>query len=309
MKPEISEFSYGFALTNEIVSWSDLRAAPVFPSLIEEGREGGGYDVKLQLPAAPLFLQFKRSEYMTRRSAREYRNVRDQGGRLSVPFHRFPITEAPTSNQHDMLLGLDVAPNYVFYAAPRFHTLDEINHAWTTNGVASSSVFIAPSQIGSLDDDPHTIAFDGAQIWRCSEPARVEGLDSEQLLAKLLGAIQEDIRPLKEKLPELVEELRQAEVRGRARIEERRRAADALALEARRARRRDGPEEVLSEDKTFGSLMRSVGEAVPPRPRSPPRRRPALEVPRELFPLREAADIAARVFDCQLVIVQPTDLG
>lgn len=32
MKPEISEFSYGFALTNELVGWVALSAAPVFPS-------------------------------------------------------------------------------------------------------------------------------------------------------------------------------------------------------------------------------------------------------------------------------------
>lgn len=41
MIPEISEFSYGFALTNELVSWSKLTAASIFPSLIEEGKKGG----------------------------------------------------------------------------------------------------------------------------------------------------------------------------------------------------------------------------------------------------------------------------
>jgi len=54
-----------------------LSAAPIFPSLIEEGKAGGGYDVKLDWPFAPLYLQFKRSECMTRRSAREYRKIRD----------------------------------------------------------------------------------------------------------------------------------------------------------------------------------------------------------------------------------------
>lgn len=65
MLPEISEFSYGFALMNELVGWTELSAAPVFPSLIEEGKAGGGYDVKLDWPGAPLYLQFKRSEQMT----------------------------------------------------------------------------------------------------------------------------------------------------------------------------------------------------------------------------------------------------
>jgi len=47
MTPDISEFSYGFALTHELIALAGepLRAAPIFPSLIEEGRAGGGYDV------------------------------------------------------------------------------------------------------------------------------------------------------------------------------------------------------------------------------------------------------------------------
>jgi hypothetical protein len=44
MTPEISEFSYGFALTHELITLAGqpLRAAPIFSSLIEEGRAGGG---------------------------------------------------------------------------------------------------------------------------------------------------------------------------------------------------------------------------------------------------------------------------
>jgi hypothetical protein len=89
--PEISEFSYGFALTNELVGWLELSVAPIFPSLIEEGKIGGGYDVKLDRPGAPLYLQFKRSEYMVRSWTKECRIVRDQRGQLNVPFFRFPV--------------------------------------------------------------------------------------------------------------------------------------------------------------------------------------------------------------------------
>ena len=55
MTPEISEFSYGFALTNEIVAWVPLKIARVFPSLIEEGKKGG-YDLMLDMPGVPLYL-------------------------------------------------------------------------------------------------------------------------------------------------------------------------------------------------------------------------------------------------------------
>ena len=49
MKPNISEFIYGYALTSELISWhgTSITAAPVFPSLYQEGQAGGGYDVML----------------------------------------------------------------------------------------------------------------------------------------------------------------------------------------------------------------------------------------------------------------------
>lgn len=75
MKPDISEYSYGYTLTEELIRSmaQQLSAAPVYPSLIEEGRPGGGYDVKLQYPFMPIFLQFKLSDYVKRRIAREFK--------------------------------------------------------------------------------------------------------------------------------------------------------------------------------------------------------------------------------------------
>ncbi len=67
MKPDISEFSYAYALVEDLIVWqkTSLTAAPIFPSLIKEGRSGGGYDVRLDRPSIPLFLQFRLSDYMT----------------------------------------------------------------------------------------------------------------------------------------------------------------------------------------------------------------------------------------------------
>jgi hypothetical protein len=70
----ISEFSYGYALTEELANGSlgQLIAAHVFPSLIQEGRAGGGYDVQLPFRGRPLFLQFKLSDSMRTSRAREW---------------------------------------------------------------------------------------------------------------------------------------------------------------------------------------------------------------------------------------------
>ena len=64
VRPDMSEFTYGFALTSELVWWSGVPfvALPVFPALIFEGAPGGGWDVQIARPTIRLFLQFKISD-------------------------------------------------------------------------------------------------------------------------------------------------------------------------------------------------------------------------------------------------------
>ena len=314
MVPEISEFSYGFSLTNELVGWTELSAAPVFPSLIEEGKAGGGYDVKLDRPGAPLYLQFKRSERMERRSAREFKKITSQGGSLAIPFYRFPITAAAKSDQHELLLALDISPNSVFYAAPRFHRISEINDAWKVSEVTSRSVFISPSEIGPLDDQQHSVAFDGSGTWVCSEPRAIRGLSSRDLLEKIRWSLKQDDRPLRARLPEFVEDLRSAELRARHRIRERQQEADRQEAARRQTRKIDigyGGREVSFERALIPTItaseeLRRPPTAELPEPTPPDIRRPKA-ISEELRMLREASDVAARVFDTQLVIVQSAE--
>jgi hypothetical protein len=194
MTPEISEFSYGFALTNEIVGWAPVAAAPLFPSLIEEGKAGGGYDVALNLSGVALYLQFKRADCMVRATARE---IRDHALRLALPFYRFKITESGKSDQHELLLALDETDNLVFYAAPRFHQLDEINDAWNHNRVAARSIFVRPSLIGDLDEKSHHIAYDNAHAWLCSDPKNIDFSNAGQLVENIQDRLKKDSRSLR----------------------------------------------------------------------------------------------------------------
>ena len=61
MSEKFSESTYAFAFTHELLRWvgTSLQAAPVFPSTWEEGQSGVGYDVMLDRPGIPLFIQFK----------------------------------------------------------------------------------------------------------------------------------------------------------------------------------------------------------------------------------------------------------
>lgn len=174
MNPDISEFSYGYALTETLIgaASSAIRAAPIFPSLIQEGNAGGGYDVQIPFAGFPLFLQFKLAHHMVRDSAFEV-----QAGLLCTPFYRMHLRPTKHSQQHPMLLALEATGAAVYYTAPRFHTPAELNDAYILRQVVDKSIFLKPSEIGVLpDDDSHHVSFtsSGYPMYLCShEPRRL----------------------------------------------------------------------------------------------------------------------------------------
>jgi hypothetical protein len=172
MRPTISEFSYGFAITSELVQApGGVTAAPVFPSLLDEGQQGGGWDVRLDRPGVPLFLQFKLCDQMTRRTCRE---ARDAG--FNVPCYRMHLRSARVSSQHEMLLDLEAAGQEVYYSAPMFHQPEELNAAFLTNSVRVRSLWLRPSDIGPLPDNrEHHVSFEPGSPWTFfSEPRRLD---------------------------------------------------------------------------------------------------------------------------------------
>lgn len=172
MRPSISEFSYGFAVTSELVQAPGaVTASPVFPSLRAEGQQGGGWDVRLDRPGVPLFLQFKLCDQMTRRTCREAR----QAG-FNVPCYRMHLRPARSSRQHEMLLDLEESGQEVYYSAPMFHLPEELNGAFLQGGVRAQSIWIRPSDIGPLPDDrDHHVSFEPGRPWmRFSKPTPIE---------------------------------------------------------------------------------------------------------------------------------------
>lgn len=121
MKSNISEFSYGFAVVNELVNWPgrDLTSAPYFPSLRREAHLG--YDVKLDRPGLPLFLQFKLSDRMVRNNAKE---IRDGVFPRNSFFYRMHLRCGQSSTQHHLLLNLEDQGEEVYYVAPAFRDPD-----------------------------------------------------------------------------------------------------------------------------------------------------------------------------------------
>lgn len=285
MRSLISEFSYGFALTHELVlSLGSLVAAPIFPSLIEEGKVGGGYDVKLEAPGLPLFLQFKRSERLTRGTAREIK----AGAPLMLPYHRIALTARRDSDQHDMLIELDQAPNVVFYAAPMFDQKKEFDEAFLHGEVRARSFFVSPAAIGAfLDDGAHHLSFDGISCVVMSVPKIVPSLGASELQSLLLDRLQSDKRPLRAVVDDAIVSAEGARERTR---------------QIARARSQLDYFSVPFEDASSGptgveAFVRRQTAALPPVT-APPASDPEMEQ------LRRLAEIGLREFNAQLYVVQ-----
>lgn len=175
MKPDFSEFSYGYAVTEELASSLNARliGSPIFPSLYEEGQKGGGYDVKLPTSGRALFLQFKLSDYLERRNAKECRERV-----MDVPYYRMHIRPTKHSDQHNLLLDLENSGERVFYIAPEFHLPRELNDHYLNKRVIQNSAAFSPKDIGVMpDDDDHYLVFAGTtdMAYRCSsEPKEIK---------------------------------------------------------------------------------------------------------------------------------------
>jgi hypothetical protein len=198
MKPNISEFSYGYALTSELVDQFGLKraGAPYFPSLKAEGKSGG-FDV--QLPGLPVFLQFKLSDILTTK------NAKDQVT-LGLPYYRFHLRALKYSKQHDHLLTLEQCGNLVYYVAPRFHEPRELNGAFTSTRVLVQSAFLAPSAIGALpDQDAHSVSFAASSTKAVlrSAPRELELADPSLVFGEAPVAVPE--RTFQQFIDELIE--------------------------------------------------------------------------------------------------------
>lgn len=189
MKPDFSEFSYGYAVTEELVAHhrASLVAAPLFPSLYDEGKAGGGYDVKIPISGTPVFLQFKLSDQLERKNAKE-----NKGGLLSIPYFRMHIRPNKHSDQHNLLLALEASGETVYYIAPEFHRPEELNDYYLRSVIVANSAAFTPTDIGPMpDDEEHYMVFErGSTVaYRCSDrPLEVTKLNLHDGLRSILDA-------------------------------------------------------------------------------------------------------------------------
>ena len=187
MRPQFSEFSFAYALTTALLDTCFYRVQPIFPTQRQEGRTGGGYDVNLNVPGFPLFLQFKLCKGITRRhpnSVESHPNVN-----IRPNYLRMDLMPKKRSPQHQLLLDLSTTEPNVFYCAPRFFEYYKFRLHWSNNSILRHSAFIRPNSIGPLPDrNPHHVSFSPQSNYGylCSEPKGVESiLNGEELVKEI----------------------------------------------------------------------------------------------------------------------------
>ena len=160
MRPEFSEFSYGFAFTDAFVRRRGrLTTAPVFPSLRDERHKG--WDVRLNLPGVSFFLQFKLSDRLTRPNA-TYWQV--HGG----SYFRIDITPLSRSPQHNLLKNFnDRGEDNVYYVAPFFYRMSQFDDAYVSNNIYERSLLIPVNRLPRLNDyEAHHLTFASTNEFR-----------------------------------------------------------------------------------------------------------------------------------------------
>lgn len=210
MKIGYTEFSFGYAFTENLIrsASSAAKGAPIFPNLVQEASVG--YDVHIDLPGLPLFFQYKLPELMKLTSASEISKHKIPG--LAVPFFRMPLMRRDISNQHKHLIDLEKSyPWTVFYVTPMIESISEFNNAYNFAVVHQRSVFFSPTDVGQLPDDKsHSIAYKPGLPYGyfCSEPQSIKVrnfADIEQTARGLFNAKRfSTLRTSSQELRELV---------------------------------------------------------------------------------------------------------
>ncbi|MBB5767906.1 hypothetical protein [Xanthomonas euroxanthea] len=192
MKPEFSELSFAFAYMADLSKKlpGKFSTAPSFPSTVLEGKKGYGYDVKLGLVGIPVFLQFKLAHCMRSGNATEFSTGTFSQGSPVNPVYRFYLMALGKSRQTSLMLKLEKKHDLVFYVAPAFHKVSELNSFFASSSVDTRSRSIRPSRIKKMPDKlEHFVSYRlSGQCHRFSEkPALVED-GAEDLLIALQSA-------------------------------------------------------------------------------------------------------------------------
>lgn len=264
MKLNYTEFSFGYAFTENLIRSTSTGAgdAPVFPNLIQEARVG--YDVHINLPGFPLYLQYKLPDLMVRDTATEI--SRYNLPYCYLPYFRMYLMKRNQSNQHAALIELEKRfPKSVYYVSPCMYNINEFNEAYLTANVHCRSVFFSPISIGPLPDNrQHVVVYRSEQYqddaWLFSEPRKIYFSQFKHIAGEVTNSFEDTrymtlselARNLRDKmLPMVSSKIRDRESEIRKHIREKRRSSGQVEIHS--------PTEEVIEDILISREIARVG--------------------------------------------------
>lgn len=156
--PDFSELTFAFAFLREFEEHFGPYAVP--PDFISQAEEyTKGYDAEVNLGGALVFIQFKRSEVMSRSSAKEvkYRDF------PSLPVYRMHLHRKNRYGQHLALQALEADGFSVFYMTSAVRDRNELNRHAQRKVLVGRSGWFTPSEIVLPDrSSDHHVSFCGA---------------------------------------------------------------------------------------------------------------------------------------------------
>lgn len=146
MKCEFSETQFAFNYTFEILRRYSNLQIPFFPNTIQEGQDGGGYDVRCDFKVkGSLFLQFKIPSYIKNKNK-----------------YKIIIKNKQFEQLRDLVLQelkFNKPANLVYYVAPRFHSRDNLENFYYDNTIEFNSALFPVGEFPNLDKSQHTLVY------------------------------------------------------------------------------------------------------------------------------------------------------
>lgn len=152
--PEFSEFQYTYGLTREIENrWErEIVGVPYYPTQNYEAKIGSDVVIGLRqgdIRFIPLFMQYKRSERLTTKRAKEW-------DEFSEEYYRFDIH---SKNQHNTLVYLAKCLGKSIYVAPGFHTVDDYSEYHQNRMLAENSICFDCGEMRNVSDSDHVVIY------------------------------------------------------------------------------------------------------------------------------------------------------
>jgi hypothetical protein len=168
MNCKFSETQFSFCFTFEYIKqFFPIIPLPIFPNIVQEGRRGGGYDVRI---AGNIFFQFKIPTYHNRQTGRNGLHWAVYGH----PYYKIKLNT--NSRQFELLKALQLPRNKVFYATPEFHTQPSLTNFYQTEQIVANSALFPIQNFPPYRSGHHNLIYhpthDTGQLF--SEPTTIK---------------------------------------------------------------------------------------------------------------------------------------